>query len=149
MQNLRRRLRQLAQLSGSDWKVLLASLLLLPATALSLRLKGFNWTRQLLEKLGRESTDAPSSQEYRLEEAKRTAYLVSVAASHGIYRANCLKKALVTHWLLQRRGISTDLKIGINNDMRQFGAHAWLEYRGQLLIDSEDTRDRFTAFDSY
>ena len=143
-----RRLQQLAQLSLADWKVLLQSLFLLPACALSLRLKGFNWTRQLIEKHRKESLHPTDAHEKRLNEAKRTAYLVSVTASHGIYRANCLKKALVAQWLLLRRGISTDLKIGINNDMREFNAHAWLEFKGHILIDSDKTKERFTAFDS-
>jgi len=149
MQGPRRRLRQLSQLSGADWKVLLAALFLLPACALSLRLKGFNWTRQFIEKHPKESMNAPGAHENHLNQAKRTAYLVSVAASHGIYRANCLKKALVAQWLLRRRGIDTDLKIGVEKDLTLFNAHAWLEYRDQMLVDSEETRNRFTAFDSH
>ena len=144
-----RRLQQLAQLSTAEWKVLLQSLFLLPACALSLRLKGFNWTRQLIEKHRKESMHPTDAHENRLDEAKRTAYLVSVAANHGIYRANCLKKALVAQWLLWRGGIDTDLKIGVDNDLARFSAHAWLEYDGKILIDSEDTRNRFTAFDSH
>jgi hypothetical protein len=144
-----RRLQKLAALSIPDWRILLASMLLLPATALSLKMKGYTWTRKFLENLGKPRPHSDLTRENQLNEAQRITRLVSIAASYGIYRTNCLKIALVAQWLLQRKGIATNLRIGINNDLSLFSAHAWLEYDGEILIDSEDTRDRFTAFDSH
>lgn len=143
------RLQKLAALSLADWRILLASMFLLPATALSLRMKGYTWTRNYLENHGKRRPNSALTRERQLAEAQRITRLVSIAANHGIYRTNCLKRALVARWLLQRRDIGTDLKIGINNDLSLFSAHAWLEFDGHILIDSDKTKERFTAFDSH
>ncbi len=73
--------------------------------------------------------------------------MVVAAARHGPYRANCLKQALATWWLLLRRGIATDLKIGVNREDGDFNAHSWVEYRGTVLMEADDVGDRYSTFD--
>jgi len=80
--------------------------------------------------------------------AKVIARMVAVAAGHGIYRSNCLKQSLVLWWLLGRRGIHSEIKIGINRDGAEpLEAHAWVECGGQALNETEDVQQRFSAFE--
>ena len=142
------RLHQLQQLTLSEWWILLIAMLFLPLIALSLHWKGYQWTRSWLAKRIPENLNTSVSTEEQLETAISISRMVSVAANHGPYHANCLKKALVAWWLLGRRGIHTELAIGVNKEADEFNAHAWLEYEGNILIDADDVRERFSAFDS-
>ena len=84
-----------------------------------------------------------------LSEARVAARMVSVAARHGVYRTNCLKQSLVLWWLLGRRGISSEIKIGVNKEgAGPLNAHAWVECGGHPLIGSEYTKQQFSAFES-
>ena len=146
-----RALNQLKALSVGEWQVLLTSLLLLPSIALALRFKGFKWTRGFLQKRIPKTAGSPpdgetSNLQNTLPAAQSVARMVSAAANHGLYRANCLKRSLATWWLLQRRGIRAELNIGVNKDDGDFSAHAWVEYMGKTLVEADDVTERFSTF---
>lgn len=145
---IRKRLKQLHELALSEWRVLLLSMLLLPLIALSLRVKGLKWTRDMLANRvpsGHKTTITKSEQ---LRRAQSVARMVSVAANHGLYRTNCLKISLLSWWLLQRQGITTSLVIGVNKDNGDLNAHAWVEYQGTVLTDKDNVGEQFAAFGS-
>ena len=71
---------------------------------------------------------------------------VGIAAGHGLYRANCLKRALVTRWLLARRGIDAEVKLGATRDTESFQAHAWVELQGVPIGEGEGLEARYAAF---
>ncbi len=71
--------------------------------------------------------------------------MVQIAARRGLYRANCLQQSLCLWWILQRQGISTDLRIGVRKG-EQLDAHAWVEYRGTVLNDRPDIAQEFSPF---
>ncbi len=141
---MNKRLSQLKTLSAEEWWVLISSMVLLPSIALALHLKGFRWTRSFLQKCIPE-TKKPAA-ETNLATAQSVARMVSVAANHGLYRANCLKRSLATWWLLQRRGIAAELNIGVNKDTEEFKAHAWVGYMDNVLVEADDITERFSTF---
>ena len=146
-----RALNQLKALSVGEWQVLLTSFLLLPSIALALRFKGFKWTREMLQKripktAGHPPDGETSNPQNTLPTAQSVARMVSAAANHGLYRANCLKRSLATWWLLQRRGIRAELNIGVNKDDGDFSAHAWVSYMGNTLVEAGDVTERYSAF---
>ena len=51
-------------------------------------------------------------------------------------RATCLTRSLVLQWILARRGIGTELKVGVRNRGDGLHAHAWLECGGVLVNDT-------------
>jgi hypothetical protein len=51
-------------------------------------------------------------------------------------RATCLTRSLVLQWVLARRGIGTDLKVGVRNEGEGLQAHAWLECGGVPVNDT-------------
>lgn len=142
---MNKRLTQLKALSTEEWQLLLSSLLLLPAIALALRLRGLKWTQAFLQNRAKDYDTARSQD--TLKTAESVARMVGIAARHGPYRANCLKQSLATWWLLLRRGIVSDLKIGVNTDAGDFSAHAWVEYRGNVLLEADNVGDHYSTFD--
>jgi hypothetical protein len=136
------RLTKLACLNADEWRILLAAAWLLPATALSLRVFGYRRTRAWMERHVSPNKSEPTD---AAAEAARVTRLVSVAAHHGAYRANCLRQALVAWWLLGRRGIGADLVIGVRKDAHGFAAHAWVEFNGEVIIGGADSPERFRS----
>jgi len=56
----------------------------------------------------------------------------------------CLPLAMATQWLLRRRGIATDLRIGVMRDQsRHLEAHAWVELNGRILIGQMPSLESF------
>lgn len=145
---MKKRFAQLKVLSWYEWQLLLTAMLLLPLTALALHLSGFKSTQKIMSRFLPPEPGGNLPEARHLSEARVVARMVSVAARHGIYRANCLKQSLVLWWLLGRRGISSEIKIGVNKEgAGPLNAHAWVECGGQALNDSEDVRQRFLAFE--
>jgi hypothetical protein len=48
--------------------------------------------------------------------------------------ATCLCRALALQRLLSRNGYESELRIGVEKNDDQFGAHAWLVHDGQVVI---------------
>jgi len=141
---MNKQLTQLKALSAEEWQVLLTSMALLPLIALALRWKGYKWTRAFLQQRIPQGKNLPPVDE--LSTAQSVARIVSITAKHGPYQANCLKRSLVTWWLLQRRGIAAELNIGVNTDATDFNAHAWIEINGNALMEADDVREQFSTF---
>lgn len=78
---------------------------------------------------------------------------VARAAAYGVRRANCLERSLVLWFMLRRRGVAADLRIGVrrrpggDSGDRALDFHAWVERDGVVLNDVADVRTRFACFD--
>jgi hypothetical protein len=139
------RVRKFLQLSTSEKQMLFQGLLLLPVFAVVLRLWGEHC---LVTALG-ESIPPTFNPErgIALQQAHTAARMVALAARYGPYRANCLKRSVVTYWLLRRRGIDCELRIGVRKESDEIEAHAWIECLGQPLNEGADVHQRFSPFD--
>jgi hypothetical protein len=58
----------------------------------------------------------------------------------------CLSRSLALQWLLARRGISTNLRLGGAIVNGHFGAHAWVEHDGVVVGSPPDVATRFATF---
>lgn len=58
-------------------------------------------------------------------------------ASRLVPAATCLVQCLAAAWLLRGAGFAPELKLGVRTGTEGFGAHAWLEYAGEVLIGGE------------
>ncbi len=145
---MNKRVAQLKALSWYEWQLLLTAMLLLPLTALALRLFGFKRTQTFMSRFVHADRGMNLPKGCGLQEVRGIARMVGVAARHGFYRANCLKQSLVLWWLLTRRGILSEIKIGVNRaGAGTLNAHAWVECGGHPLSDSEDVRQQFSTFE--
>lgn len=136
--------RKLQQLSRSELTLLVRALLLLPLMAVFVKLLGFRKVYSAI---------APSqNKKYNSKQDKEKAYaiarMVRVASHHGIYQPNCLQKSLVLWWLLQDKGIKSNLRIGVRKQEGGLEAHAWVEHQGDVLNDRSDVSQHFAPFAS-
>ena len=123
-------------------------MILLPVTAAGLRLFGFRRWQSVLARWGgaRDKRGENPAGEL-LETARMTARMVSAAERHGLGRPNCLRRSLVLCGLLHREGIPAVLRIGVRKESGGFQAHAWVEYAGAVLNDSDEVHEHYAAFD--
>lgn len=141
-------LARLRQLSWPEiWSLLLA-LFLLPGTVVAMALLGFRRCHLLLARLAAEPpTPSEVGLECKLQQGRQLTRLVRAAACHGFYSATCLPQSLTLWWLLRRRGIASDLRIGVRKHSNDLDAHAWVELAGIVLNDSMDVHQRFAPFE--
>jgi hypothetical protein len=140
---MRHRIARLRALRREQWPVVLASLALLPAVQISLRVRGFKRTAATLAaRSKRRAVPAEPN------EARPAADAVGLVAGRSVIGARCLGRSLVLWFLLRRRGVDAELVIGA--DMPRGGelpAHAWVEVAGEPVNDAVDVRERFGSFE--
>lgn len=132
----RETLRKLARLSPREWVELLqAQLALIAAQVLvSTRPTG----RLVSSEATAEGAEAAQPQGRVDPRAERLALAVSRAADYGIFRPLCLVRAVAINRMLERRGIKgSRIRIGVRVRGGRFLAHAWVEYGGRVVGDSE------------
>ena len=167
--------RFLAWQASERW-IVMQTVVMLPLTALGLRLFGFNrWYAGLarltkppnrvtlppelggvgarLPELGGVGGAPPElggvGRRQPEEEAtiRRTLRFMRLAVQHGFYGGNCLSRSLTLWRLLRRQGITCDLRIGVRKKEGQFQAHAWVEVQGYPLNDNQQVHQRYVAFE--
>jgi hypothetical protein len=116
----------------------LACGVLLLAVKAALRLFGFGhvirWLRRRVQPLV--TTSSVATQAVRTVER-------TVAMAGALYpgRALCLEQSLVLYYILRRQGVAAEYCQGILP--RPFEAHAWIEYRGEVINDVAEHAHRF------
>jgi hypothetical protein len=119
----------------------------LAVAGLLLSILGFERSVALLRRSsGRGRSNEPT--EEILSWARKTAHLTSIAARWGPYRATCLRRSLFFWWLTRRRGLDSELKIGVRRDQGKLLAHAWIELNGEVLNDRPEIVEGYSPFDS-
>lgn len=112
---------------------------MLPLVALSLRLFGFQKTYQWLE--------VPASSPKSVSPQKTSDSVDRAARHHPFHRPTCLSRSLVLWYLLRRRGSPAEVRIGVQTTKGHFAAHAWVEQDGQVMNDTPDIGQRYSAID--
>lgn len=72
-----------------------------------------------------------------------------VAAAARLVRARCLTRSLVLQTILRRRGLDARLRIGVRRDSGQHRAHAWVEWQGHPLCETDDVARRFLPLEPH
>lgn len=68
------------------------------------------------------------------------------ASSRVVPRATCLTQALATQAVLRMNGQASDLRFGVEKDeFQKFGAHAWIEVDGRIVIGGLPRHQRFAV----
>jgi hypothetical protein len=134
------------RLTGREQRIVLEAATGLTVTWVGLRLLGFRRWRSLLLWTVPRNTEIPTETEphsavagvLRMEEA---------AARNLFVTTNCLEQSLVLWWLLRRRGIGADLRIGARKAGPRFEAHAWVEFCGMALNSGGEDHLHFAPFE--
>jgi hypothetical protein len=135
--------RKFRRLPAAEKALFLEAIALLPMVRLGLKALGFRRLQALLHNLVASALARDPGENGYL--SRRAARLVAVAASYA--GGTCLAQSLVLAHLLARRGIHTDLRIGVRKEEEGFEAHAWVEAGGVVLNDGQHVTERFAAFD--
>jgi hypothetical protein len=61
---------------------------------------------------------------------------VKLASRHHPVAAQCLHRSLVLHQWLARKGVQTELRIGVKKAGPELKAHAWVEFKGNPVNDA-------------
>lgn len=114
----------------------------LPAMDAALRLFGYVKTRRWLERRSAGS-DVRMATPGDLDAAENLARLAAIAGRRGPIAATCLRQSLLVYWLLRRRGLAPELKIGVRKQDAVVDAHAWVELEGRALAPADITHRPF------
>jgi hypothetical protein len=73
----------------------------------------------------------------RSVDARRIALAVNRAAAFGLFRPRCLVKSRALRRMLDDEGIEgAEVRVGVLLRDGKFLAHAWVEYRGEVVGDN-------------
>jgi len=136
------------RLSGYERGVALEAAGGLLATWLGLRLAGFRRWKSVLAHLA-PSTGTTTRQPVasQKQSAEVIARMAASAARNIFFGTNCLEQSLVLWWLLRRRGILAELRIGARKEFERFEAHAWVEVDSAALNNAGAEHLHFVPFD--
>jgi len=135
------------QLSGFERGVALEASVVMTASWAGLRLAGFRRWKSALDGLARPGTPAQASEQDQLDAAREIARVQHSVAGHLFFLPNCLEESLTLLWLLQTRGIASELRLGARKEAGRFEAHAWVERNGEVLSEAGDNHLHFVPFD--
>ncbi len=105
------------------------------------------WTKEQLktvsyQKLIQESYLAPKSNDSMGIVVKSYFW-----ACRSIKDCHCLPRSIALYQNLISAGYDVQHKFGVNNKDENLAAHAWVEYQGEPLNESDDLKNRFTVLE--
>ncbi len=124
----------------------LTSFVMCLLSSVALRFVGLaRWERILRASSGGWNLQAASSSD-DLAIAEAHASVVDMVARNSWGLLTCLPRSLTLWWLLRRRGIESELHIGVRKEGARVAAHAWVVYHGIVIGDAE--HKEFASFGS-
>src|SRR5262249_18508978 len=85
----------------------------------------------------REANARARPRPHELQLAMPPARAIAGASRYGIFRPQCLVRAMALHQMLERHGVpGSTIRIGVRQTDGEFVAHAWVERDGVVLGDT-------------
>jgi hypothetical protein len=122
--------------------LLLTAFVLIASIRMGLKCIRFHTLLKLLDYIQRDSSrqDCSHSAAFPIDSI---AWAVT-AVSRFIPHASCLTQALAARAMLQRKGISSRLHLGVaKTETGKLEAHAWLECRGRIITGGSQDLERY------
>ena len=104
----------------------------------ALRVRGFG---RVIGWIWRRAVPIPATAWLDAEAVKAAERAVATAGALYPGRARCLEQSLVLYYLLRRHGVAVKYCQGVM--ARPFEAHAWIEYRGEVVNDIAEHANQF------
>ena len=104
----------------------------------SLAVFGYGRTRRMIER-GSLRTPTRAASAAEIADAQVLARLAASAGRNAMGEATCLRRALLLHGWLRRKGLEPALHLGVPKDAAPgaLRAHAWVELEGVPLLESD------------
>jgi hypothetical protein len=136
------KLRNASHLSFRDWLFFIEAWFWLLVFDIGLRALPFPKLQTYTAQLATHPISSP-------EQTRKLLFSINNAVDHAcynhIYPMTCLRRSLVLQKMLSKRGIATELKIGVRKEAGQLSAHAWVEYQGKSLGEIERVNEQFSS----
>ncbi len=132
------------QLSLSDWLILIRAWWMLLFFHLALRWVSYDRLQYSPHLMSSENNDTTVV----VLLAQRYQRMIAWASRLHLMPMTCLVKSLTLHWMLVRRGIPVQVRIGVMKSLDGIQAHAWAEVMGETLGEWVDVSTRFTMLKS-
>ncbi len=129
------------RLSRDERRTFMLALVMVPAMHVIVRVIGFN---QLQQRIANTAPPAGHASGDTARSLRTCVVSINRVKRFSILRGNCLSQSFALIWLLRRRGIDPTLRLGARLTESKFDAHAWVEYDGRVLNDTQDVHTRFT-----
>ena len=134
-----RKLKKFLALTGKEKRLFLHAWVFLPLFEAGVRTLGLKRVVRNVSCRPRESPVDDS-----LEQIRRDAVVIQQAANQSLVPVRCLARTLYLWRSLLKRGIESDLCIGVDKGgAAGFDAHAWLEKDDEILNDTAAAVSRF------
>lgn len=147
MQRLTRNLTRFRALSPPERRTFVSAMALLPLFWIALRVLGLQRLQARLHRKPRlYALQGARPGPLDLDDLMRVGALVNSAAHRVLGPANCLTRSLYLWWLLRRRDVYCQLRIGVRMTEGALEAHAWVEHAGVPINDRHDVSTAFEAF---
>ena len=143
MSNIPSHFAKFSAMSHGEQRTLLVAWAWLPLFWLGMRVLGLPRFQGWLLK-----TPPQSARALKLSDIQALGEAVNIAARYTPFRATCLTRSLLLGWMLHRRGIHSDLRIGVRLIQGALDAHAWVECDGLPVNDRPDVACDFEPFDT-
>lgn len=132
-------------LNKQQKKLFFYSLVYLKAATLLLSLFRFQDLHNLLKTRVPLNKAVPAK--IAMSQATQIAEVVEIAARRRLVNATCLRRSLVLWYLLRRKGIDSNLRLGVRKEASKIMGHAWVEIDGSVINDDEKIIQQFTPMD--
>ncbi len=138
--------RRFRKLPAAQKNTLLWAFIFVPITRVALRLIGFQRWRSILAKAIPRGTALQPVTPELVAEAKMAARMVAAASREGFIHGRCLAESVVLWFLLSRRRVPAELRIGVRQAAKGFEAHAWVEVQDTIVNDTQDVLQNYVPF---
>ena len=128
-------------LSQAHQRIVLNAAFLLPFLWIGLHFIGLRRLQAWLQ-----HTPARSDMQLSLDDVVAIGNLVNIAGRHAPCPVTCLTRSLLLDWTLRRRGVASQLRIGVRLSQGELDAHAWVEVAGVPVNDRPDVSEQFAPF---
>jgi hypothetical protein len=135
------------RLPNADRNLLAGAAVLLLAMRCGLALIGYARLRRWLLGASQPHSRVAQKSSGEAENIARLIWALNTAGRVVLGNRPCLAVAMATHWLLYRRGVETDLRIGVKQGATgRLEAHAWVERNGNVLTGESQGLDVYQRF---
>lgn len=139
---LNHKLNTFLKLSFLEKSLVIQGLILLPLIHFYLQLKGLKKTQVLLTKLVPKFKQINNNNHNNLSQIFRIAKTIKIISKYYPF-ATCLRQSLLLWYLLKKEGIESKLCIGVRKEKKQLLAHAWVEYQGFAINETNNINQIF------
>jgi len=141
MNKLSRNLAKFNTLSWPEKRIFLAAMMRLPFVSIGLHHMGLLRFQAWLQR-----KPLIVAGKLTREEMMQLGALINLAARHVPFPATCLTRSLLLCWLLRRKGVEAQLRIGVRLTHGDLEAHAWVEHAGTPINDRQDVSEQYAPF---